>query len=192
MLAILKGKWLVIVAWVAAIAILLLSSPNMESLVRQKGQLNVPDGYSSTTAQNILKAVQAKENSGKDVLTALVFHSDKKLTKEDFAEAQKAVSQLENQQNQLGITSITSHFKEKELKDELVSKDGKTILVALKVTANGRDEKEMAKDLYKAIDNTKLKHYYTGSWMIDSDLVTNSQEGLLSLFLQSCCWFFVR
>jgi putative drug exporter of the RND superfamily len=178
MRAILKGKWLVIVAWVAVIAILLLSSPNMESLVRQKGQLNVPDGYSSTTAQNILKEVQAKENTGKDVQTALVFHSDKKLTPSDFSEAEKAVNQLEDQQKKLGITSITTHFKEKDLKDELVSKDGKTILVSLKVTANGREDKEISKDLYNAIDNTKLEHYYTGSWMIDGDLVTNSQEGL--------------
>lgn len=175
---ILKAKWFVIVAWVAIIAILLMTAPNMESLVRQKGQINVPDGYSSKLAQTILKEVQSKENSGNDVQTALVFHRDQKLTKADFAEAEKAVNKLEDQQKELGITSITSHFKQKELKDQLVSKDGKTILVSLKVTANGREGKEISKDLYNAIDSIKLKHYYTGSWMIDEDLVTNSQNGL--------------
>jgi RND superfamily putative drug exporter len=178
MRAILKGKWLIMIAWVAVITILLTTAPNMEGLVRQKGQISVPEGYSSTIAQKILKDVQSKDNSGKDVLTALVFHSNKKLTKQEFSEAEKAVKQLEQHQKQLGITSITSPFKEKELKNELVSKDGKTVLVSLKVTANGRDEKEMSKDLTKAIDDTKLEHYYTGSWMIDGDLVTNSQEGL--------------
>ncbi|MCQ6279150.1 MMPL family transporter [Bacillus sp. EB600] len=125
-----------------------------------------------------MKEVHAKENSGKDVQTALVFHSDKKLTTEDFSEARKAVNQLEDHEKQLGITSITSHFKQKKLKNEFVSKDIKTILVSLKVLTNGREGKEISKDLYKAIDNTKLEHYYTGSWMIDGDLVTNSQEGL--------------
>jgi RND superfamily putative drug exporter len=59
-----------------------------------------------------------------------------------------------------------------------VSKDGKTILVSLKVTANGREAKDISKDLYQAIDHVKLNHYYTGSWVINEDLVTNSQEGL--------------
>lgn len=178
MKVILKTKWFVMVAWVAVIAILMMTAPNMESLVRQKGQINVPEGYSSTLAQKILKDVQSKENSGKDVQTALVFHSDQKLTKKDYAEAEKAVSKLEVQQKKLGITSITSHFKEKQLKDQLVSKDGKTILVSLKVTSNGREGKEVSKDLYDALDTIKLKHYYTASWMIDEDLVTNSQNGL--------------
>src|SRR5216117_637442 len=110
MRAIIKRKWFIIIAWAVIIAFLLMSAPNMESLVRQKGQLNVPNGYSSTTAQKILKDVQAKENSGKDVQTALVFHSDKKLTTEDFSEARKAVNQLEDHQKPLGITAITSHF----------------------------------------------------------------------------------
>jgi RND superfamily putative drug exporter len=178
MRAILKGKWFIIIAWAAVITILLTTAPNMEGLVRKKGQITVPEGYSSTIAQKILKDVQSKENSGKDVLTALVFHSNNKLTEKEFSEAEKAVNQLENHKKQLGITAITSPFKEKDLKNELVSKDGKTILVSLKVTAGGRDEKEMSKDLTDAIRNTKLEHYFTGSWMIDGDLVTNSQEGL--------------
>jgi RND superfamily putative drug exporter len=178
MRAIIKGKWFIFIAWAAVIAILMLLAPNMEGLVRQKGQLSVPDGYSSSLAQKIIKDSQSKENSGKDVLTALVFHSNKKLTAKDFSEAKKAVNQLQAHRKQLGITSITSHFFEKELKNQLVSKDGKTILVSMNVTANGREGKEISKDLYKAIDKTKLEHYYTGSWMIDEDLVTNSQEGL--------------
>ena len=141
MRAILKGKWFIIIAWAAVIAILLTTAPNMEGLVRKKGQITVPEGYSSTIAQKILKDVQSKENSGKDVLTALVFHSNNKLTKQDFSEAETAVNKLGKHRKQLGITSITSPFKEKDLKDELISKDGKTILISLKVTANGRDEK---------------------------------------------------
>jgi putative drug exporter of the RND superfamily len=175
---ILKGRWFILVGWLAVIAILFMLAPNMETLVREKGQINVPEGYSSTLAQKILKDVQSKENSGNDAQTALVFHSKKKLTKEDFSNAEKAVKQLENQQKKLGITTITTHFNEDQLKDQLVSKDGKTILVSLRVAANGRELKQVSKDLYDAIDNCKLEHYYTAGWMIDEDLVNNSQEGL--------------
>ncbi|MEH7438264.1 MMPL family transporter [Neobacillus drentensis] len=175
---IIKGKWFILAAWIAVIATLFLIAPNMEGLVREKGQISVPEGYSSTIAEKILNDVQSSENKGRDLQTALVFHSDKKLTKEDFAQAEKAVSTLEKYKKELGITEILTHFKQEELKDQLVSKDGKTILVSVKVTANNREAKEISKDLYDAIDQIKLDHYYTGNWVISEDLITNSQEGL--------------
>ncbi|ULT59086.1 MMPL family transporter [Neobacillus drentensis] len=178
MRAIIKGRWFILIAWIAVIAALFMAAPNMESLVREKGQISVPDGYSSTIASKILKDVQSSENTGSSLQTALVFHSNKRLTKEDFANAEKAVHTLEKEKAHLGITEILTHFNQKELKDQLVSKDGKTILVSVKVTANGREAKEISRDLYHAIDNIKLDHYYTGNWVISEDLVTNSQEGL--------------
>ncbi|WP_066308400.1 MMPL family transporter [Bacillus sp. FJAT-29814] len=178
MRAIIKGKWFILAAWIAIIAGLFMVAPNMENLVREKGQITVPEGYSSTLAQKILKDVQSNENKGTDLQTALVFHSDKKLTNKDFDEAEKAIKALESNKEELGITEILTHFNQEELKDQLVSKDGKTILVSLQVTANGREGKEIVKDLNKAVDDVKLEHNYTGSWVISEDLITNSQEGL--------------
>ncbi|MBM7654603.1 MMPL family transporter [Neobacillus cucumis] len=178
MRAIIKGKWFILITWLVVIVGLFMVAPNMESLVREKGQISVPDGYSSTLASKILKDVQSHENKGSDLQTALVFHSNKKLTEDDYKIAESAVNTLEAEKNKLGITEILTHFKQEELKDQLVSKDGKTILVSVKVTANGREAKEISKELYQAIDNVKLDHYYTGNWIISEDLVTNSQEGL--------------
>lgn len=178
MRAIIKGKWVVLLAWIAVIAVLFMSAPNMEQLVREKGQISVPEGYSSTLAEEILNDVQSSENSGNELQTALVFHSDKKLTEEDFSNAEKAIQQLEKNKSELGITSILTHFNQEELKEQLVSEDGKTILVSLNVTANDREAKEITNALYEALDNVELDHYYTGNWLISEDLVTNSQEGL--------------
>jgi putative drug exporter of the RND superfamily len=175
---IVKRKWFILIAWIALIAVLFMTAPNMEKLVREKGQINVPNGYSSTLAEEILNDVQSSETSGNDLQTALVFHSDKKLTREEFDAAEKAVHQLEDNKSELGITSILSHFNQEELKEQLVSEDGKTILVSLNVTADGREGKEITKDLYEALDGVELEHYYTGNWLIAEDLVTNSQEGL--------------
>jgi RND superfamily putative drug exporter len=175
---VIRGKWFILLAWIAVIAILFMISPNMEKLVREKGQITVPDSYSSTVAAKILKDVQSSENSGKNLQTALVLHSKNKLNNHDFAQAKKAVDLLEEEKEKLGITTILSPFQNEQLKKQLVSKDGKTILVSLKVKADGREGKEITNDLYKTIDSVKLNHYYTGSWLIDEDLVTNSQEGL--------------
>lgn len=178
MRTIIKGKWFILAVWIVVIAVLFMVAPNMEALVREKGQISVPEGYSSTIAEKILKDVQSSENSGSHLQTALVFHSNKKLTKSDFTLAEKAVSKLEKNKSKLGISEILTHFNEAKLKDQLVSEDGKTILVSLKVNANNREAKEISDDLYQAIDDVKLDHYYTGNWVISDDLVTNSQEGL--------------
>ncbi|QIZ07881.1 MMPL family transporter [Priestia megaterium] len=178
MSAILKAKWFIFAAWIVVITALFMVAPNMEALVREKGQITVPEGYSSTIAEKILIDVQSSENSGSHLQTALVFHSDKKLTKADITTAEKAVHELEKNKAKLGISEILTHFDQAQLKDQLVSKDGKTILVSLKVNVNDREAKEISDDLYQAIDQVKLDHYYTGNWVISDDLVTNSQEGL--------------
>jgi putative drug exporter of the RND superfamily len=176
--AILKAKWFILAAWMVVITALFMVAPNMEALVREKGQITVPEGYSSTIAEKILIDVQSSENSGSHLQTALVFHSEKKLTKADITTAEKAVHELEKNKAKLGISEILTHFDQAQLKDQLVSKDGKTILVSLKVNVNDREAKEISDDLYQAIDKVKLDHYYTGNWVISDDLVTNSQEGL--------------
>lgn len=178
MRVIIKGKWFILAAWILVITALFMVAPNMETLVREKGQISVPEGYSSTTAENILKDVQSSENSGSELQTALVFHSDKKLTKADFTAAEKAITELENNKEKLGISEILTHFTQAELKDQLVSEDGKTILVSLNVNVNDREAKEISDELYQTIDHVKLDHYYTGNWVISDDLITNSQEGL--------------
>jgi putative drug exporter of the RND superfamily len=176
--AILKGKWIILVVWIAVIAGLFLSAPNMETLVREKGQITVPEGYSSTIANKILSDVQSEENKGNDLQTALVFYNENGITEEDFSQGEKAVGELEKNKEELGITSILTHFNQEELKEQLVSEDGKTILVSLNVTAGGREGKEISQDLYQALEKVELEHYYTGNWVISEDLVTNSQEGL--------------
>ena len=69
MRAIIKGKWFVLLAWIAVIAVLFMSAPNMEQLVREKGQISVPEGYSSTLAEEILNDVQMAR--GKGALTGM-------------------------------------------------------------------------------------------------------------------------
>ncbi|MFC0272724.1 MMPL family transporter [Metabacillus herbersteinensis] len=175
---IIKGKWLVIIAWVVAAVGLFLLAPNMADLVREKGQISVPAGYSSTLAEEIMTDVQKDEGQGDSSQVALVFHNDKKLTNEEINEAKKAIQQLEEKKEELGITEILTHFTEETLEEQLVSDDGKTILASVSVSLSDRDAMEVSDALYEAIEDLKVEHYYTSGWMIDQDLVTSSQEGL--------------
>lgn len=175
--SIIKGKWVVIAAWIAIVIGLFLLAPSMADLVREKGQISVPEGYSSSLASEILEDVQNQENAKDETDVALVFHNEKGLTEHEISEAEKAINLLEDNK-ELGVSSILTHFHEESLKDQLVSKDGKTILASVTVTWNDREAKELSDLLYKTIEDVDVEHYYTSDWMIDEDVMNSSEEGL--------------
>ncbi|MWC30570.1 MMPL family transporter [Paenibacillus sp. MMS18-CY102] len=185
MRTILKLKWLVLVLWLAVAAALMLTAPNMEQLVRDKGQVDVPDGYNSSIAAKLLEGLSGDSPAGtasgsknKAESTVLVFHREGGLTAGDLAQAEQAVQKLKQDGSAIGVTSVTTHFEMKELEPQLVSKDKSTVLALVKVEPNGRTPKEMQEGLYSAIDSTKVEHYFTGGWVIGEDVVQSSQEGL--------------
>jgi putative drug exporter of the RND superfamily len=176
--AILKGKWFILGAWIIAIVGLFIIAPNMGDLVEEKGQISIPDEYSSSKAGKILDEIQNQKNVGEQSSVALVFHNDKKLSDNDITEAKKAVEALEANKEELGITDIISSFTNEDLEDQLVSEDGKTILTSLTISWNDREAEEVSDALYKTIEEYDVNHFYTSNWMIDQDLVNSSQEGL--------------
>ncbi len=171
---ILKGKWIVLLAWITIVTILMMTAPNMANLVRDKGDLDVPEGYTSSLANEIV----AEMENGNESQVALVFHSEKKLTKKELSEAKRAINILTKNKEKLGITEITSHFNEAALKDQLLSKDGKTILTSIMIDMGNREDKVVAKQLYSTLESINLEHYYTSSWLVTEDLNNNAQEGL--------------
>lgn len=175
---ILNQKWLVLVAWIAVVAVLMLSAPNMAELVREKGQVDVPDGYSSSLASDIMSEVQEQEGGGDESSVALVFTDEKGLSAADEKEVERAIRLLEKNKEELGITKILTHFNEKSLEKQLVSKDGNSILTSIKVAWNDREPSEVNEALYKTIEDNRVEHYYTSNWMINEDLVKSSEEGL--------------
>ncbi|ALC80244.1 MULTISPECIES: MMPL family transporter [Bacillus] len=177
MRAIVKGRWFVLAAWIAAVAVLLFLSPNMTQLVSEKGNIEVPEGYSSRLADDILANAQ-EADSGDESQVALVFHKDDKLTKEDYEEAKEAIQTLNEKKTELGITEITSHFTNDSLKSELVSEDETSILAAITINMENKDTEELTNQLYQKLNNIKLEHYYTSSWMIDNDFNHTTEEGL--------------
>jgi putative drug exporter of the RND superfamily len=175
---IIKQKWFVFIAWILVAAGMFMAAPNMAELVRDKGQITVPDEYTSTLAGKIMDEVRKQEGGGDDTQVALVFHSGKKLTQEEIKEAEKAISELEKNSEEIGITDILTHFNEESLKDQLVSQDGKSILTSVTVNWNDREPGEVSKLLYETIENVDVDHYYTSQWLINEDLMNSSEEGL--------------
>jgi putative drug exporter of the RND superfamily len=175
---IIKRKWFVILVWILVVAGLLFSAPNMGDLVREKGQITVPEEYSSALAGQIMQEVQDQEGGENETQVALVFHNKEKLTEENIKEAERAIRLLEEKKEELGITEILTHFNEKTLEEQLVSKNGKAILTSVSLQWNDREPKELSEELNTALEEIKVDHYFTSEWLVSEALVNSSQEGL--------------
>lgn len=180
MRTIVKWKWGIIALWIIAVVGLIIAAPSMQELVRTKGQIDVPAGYSSKVASQLAKEINAGETdatvSGLD--TVLVFHQDGGLEQSHIDEVQRAVQLLQEQKEALGIVSITTHFDTEELKDQLVSADNSAILVMLQVHAGDQEFSELRDNIYKTISAINVEHYMTGDWVIAEDLIQSSEDGL--------------
>ncbi|MEK3884075.1 MMPL family transporter [Paenibacillus sp. PL2-23] len=194
MKVILKLKWLVLLLWIAGAAGLMLGAPDMAELVRTKGQIEVPEGYSSTMAAKLEKEIGTASGDGEaqgsaegsgsggsgGMTTVLVFHKEEGLSDSDLAQVKGALEKLgsPDARSTLGVQSVMTHFDVPELKEQMVSEDGSTVLSLLYVKADGRELKQVKSDLYEALEDVSVEHYYTGNWIINEDVVQSSEEGL--------------
>ena len=184
MKTLLKLKWFVIIAWVAALVVLVFQAPDMGKLVRQQGQPKIPNGYSSAKADQILKQMHHRSRSkGKHRTkstrsTALVFYKKGGFTNNDYLKVQQAIQTLKNHQNQLGIQSIQSPFSGSKPKKAAISKDHTTLLVSMAIHLGHRSAKEVKAQLYHSLKHVKLDHYFTGNWLIQDDYIASTEKGL--------------
>lgn len=178
MRTVLRFKWLVLALWLAVAAALMITAPNMEELVRDKGQIDVPDGYSSSEASKLLSSMEGQDGEGKSLSTVVVFHREGGLTTDDLSQAEQALQKMTDNGEQYGVTEVTTHFQTKELESQLVSKDKATVIALVKVKEEGRLPKEMSDSLNEALSDVQVDHYLTGGWVIGEDVVQSSQEGL--------------
>jgi len=179
MKTIVKWRWAVLAAWIVAAVGLFLTAPNMEELVRTKGQITVPEGSSSAVAAELMDELNAgKEDAGSGSSAVLVFHNESGLTDADEAAMKDAVERLKAGKAAYGITAVTSHFDTPDLASQMVSEDGKTVLTLVTVEFGERTPAEARDALNEAIGDVPVDHYFTGGWIISEDVVESSQEGL--------------
>ncbi len=172
---VMKLRWGILVAWIAAAAVLMLVAPSMPDLVREKGELKLPDGYPSTMATDL----QKKHNpDSKGEAYIAVYTSDTKLTNKDFDNIEKSLDSIKKDKEQLHVTEVLDSFDTPELKDQFLSKDGKTLVASLTVDAGDTPVKEIRADLDKKMNVQGVDTYLTGNALIQEDVVQGSEDGL--------------
>ncbi|WP_416827997.1 MMPL family transporter [Ectobacillus polymachus] len=176
MRALIKLRWIFLIIWVALTVGLLAFSPNMEQLVRDKGNITIPDNYSSQVAKSILD--RHKSADSKSISATLVFHDKQGITASDESEINHVLDALQNNKDKLGITTLTTYRDSEDIRKQLTSKDNKTILAAIEIDPKNRKAGEIRDELEKVVGNPKIEHYFTGDSFIGEDVVVSSQNGL--------------
>ncbi|MDM5300650.1 MMPL family transporter [Bacillus subtilis] len=179
MRAIIKFKWAIAASILALTVILSLFSPNVTELANQKGQAQLPADAVSEKANAILKQAGEDNNS-----ISMVFTLDHALKKETEDQLRTMIDKIKKID---GVEDVTSPLTaEKEVKDQLISKDKKTILVPVTITGSDKKAEKIADDMYKIVPDD-LTAYITGASLINQDFAHSSEEGLKKTEVITVC-----
>ncbi|WP_151734710.1 MMPL family transporter ['Paenibacillus yunnanensis' Narsing Rao et al. 2020] len=175
---ILKAKWAIIAVWLAIAVVLFLTAPGMGDLVREKGQIAVPEGYPSSRAAEILREVSDAKGGETLHQVALVFHNPDGLGTEAKESVKQGVETLAANKAELNVDSINDPFTVPGLADTLISTDGKTIMVALSVSGGEEAVKELPDKVDELLGGVQAEHYLTSEGLITEDTIVSSEAGL--------------
>ncbi|WP_141532289.1 MMPL family transporter [Bacillus cereus] len=164
--------------WIVITITMVVTMPNMDKLVKEKGQITIPNTEQSSIADKMIKEMD-KEGAEKYEIIA-VFNSGNKaaLTTEQKEEITKTINALQNEKEKLGIKEVVSHLDNKDMEKQLISKDNTTILTQISVDKKHGEISKVAEELHKKVKPKGVKTYLTGSDLIGDDFLKSSQEGV--------------
>ncbi|AAK76847.1 MMPL family transporter [Clostridium acetobutylicum] len=184
----LNKSYLSIVFWALILTVILFTMPDMGKLVRDKGQVTIGKEYSYSTAQNILNKLNDVKSSDKVLDVIMVYHSDKKLTDSALNEIKDKVTKLENNKNKYNVKTVLNVFTNKDIEDQVISKDKTTLLVPISIKQKGRTTETIRNEITKVMKTDKVTSYSTGSDFISEDFSKTIEAGvkkteLITIFL---------
>ena len=176
---IIRWKWWILALWAMIAALSVITLPDLGELVREKGQPGIPEEYSSQMAGELEKKLNETSAQGEEMTMMVVFTGDReKLGPADLKNIQQAIRHLKDRDRELGITQVLTHFDEKELKEQFVSKDGTTVLAALSVDRGKRSVQEVRDQVEEALGDPGVKHELTGAELINEDFAQTTLDGV--------------
>ncbi|RNA70240.1 MMPL family transporter [Alteribacter keqinensis] len=160
--------------WIAAAVFLFLQAPNMDELVRERGQASIPEEYPSQTADQIMK-----ENEGTTGETVLVvYRSETSLTEGELERIEETLTEVGPDIGGFQVHEVVTPFDSEESEDLLLSEDGTTILAFVQMDMDFSDVAAIRDDLAAELESPGVDTLISGSSVIEDDVIISSEEGL--------------
>lgn len=171
---IIKMRWLILSLWVVATLLLTVFQPNINGIIREKGQGTISEKYPSHVAESILNQM----TNAKGSTALLVFHNENKLSSKEKVEIETGLKAIKSHKEALGVIEVMDSFDNPEAKDQLLSKDETTLIASITFEKNGREVDTIAKEIENELKNITAEHYLTGGDFIANDFVKATFKGV--------------
>lgn len=171
-------SWISIILCGLVLVAILATMPDMGKLVREKGQAEIEEHYSYSVANNILKELDGVDKGENVMDIIVVYHMDKKLSQKELDSIKDKISNLESSQDKYGIKKILNVFTNEDIKEQVLSEDGTTLLVPISIEKKGRTVDEIRDELSGELKVDGVEYYATGSDLIMEDFVKTVEVGV--------------
>ena len=164
------------IIWVVLLIASLITLPNINQLVREKGQIKLPSDLTSQVADNIQNHWGRHEDNTRQVV--VVFNNgDRKLSASQQDNIDATINSFKHQEKKYHIKSMTAPNENKYTRAQLISKDKTTEILQLNVDKNITVAKTREL-ITKGAKTPGVKTYVTGSDILNDDFISETQEGI--------------
>lgn len=177
-----------LIIWGALLVIALISMPDTTKVVKEKGQITLPQSVQSNIAQSMGKRFDKSSANGTDIIA--VFHSSKALTEEQNNTIRKSLSNLESEKQKLKISSITKASDNSETAKQVIAKD-KTTQIAT-ITLSSKDKlKSKSETIKSKLKVSGVDTYITGSDLLTEEFSSITEKGIQKTEIIAAVFIFV-
>lgn len=171
---IIKSGWLIFSIWLIATILLTATQPDINAILRHKGQQGLDEKSPSIIAESLLKKMEPSEGTN----SIIVFYDKNKISDEEMKQIGDGVKAIRDSSSELGIDKVIDPFSMPEAKSSLISKDGTTLMVSFKLDKGSREIDDIKKDIDGKLSNIHVEHYLTGEDFIGNDYLQVALSGV--------------
>lgn len=171
---IIKGRWAIFSIWLIATILLTVFQPDINAILRNKGQQGANSNSPSVIADNILK----KMDTSKGTNNIIVFYDKNKISSTEMEKIGDAVQEIKKSSSELGIADIIDPFSIPSAKSSLISKDGTTLMVSYKLDKRSREIDDIKNQIESKLTKVPVNYYFSGEDFINNDYLKASQAGV--------------
>lgn len=170
----LKIRWVLLAVWVIVTILFTVNQPNLKKILNQKGQASISENSPSKLAADMLN----KMGTSKGDTAIFVFNDPKKISEDGMKDIQAGIDKLKANKSELKINSIMDPFSTPEAKDQMVSKDGTTLIAQVSYEKGTRDSETIIDGFKDAVKDVNVTHYITGELAINNDYLAATNKGV--------------
>ena len=171
---ILKWHYPLLALWIIATVLFTLNQPNFKEVLNQKGQATISENSPSILASNVLNKI----GNAKGDTALFVFNKPSKLSETDLSDIQKGIQNVKDHKEDLKINTVTDPFSTPEAKEQLISKDGTTLIVQVTFERDNSDRETIVSGFKNALADVSVPHYITGEIAINNDYLEASNKAV--------------